>query len=64
VDIGDHVKKGDLLFKLDDKRTATRESGRPSPISRRRSSTSKRPERDYKRAKQLLDEKLIAQELF
>ena len=37
VDLGDRVKKDDLLFKLDDKRTAA-DSARPiSRISRRRS---------------------------
>src|SRR5882757_7249745 len=63
VDIGDRVKKGDLLFKLDDKELQQERSSNLTDIEKARLSLEK-AERDYNRAKQLLAAKLIAQELF
>jgi len=63
VDIGDRVKKGDLLFKLDDKELQQEKATTLTDIDKAKLNLQK-AERDYKRAKQLLDEKLIAQELF
>jgi HlyD family secretion protein len=63
VDIGDHVKKGDLLFKLDDKELQQEKATTVTDIEKAQLNLQK-AERDYKRAKQLLDEKLISQELF
>jgi RND family efflux transporter MFP subunit len=63
VDIGDHVKKGDLLFKLDDKELQQEKATTVTDIERAKLNLEK-GERDYKRAQQLLAERLIAQELF
>jgi HlyD family secretion protein len=63
VDVGDHVKKGDLLFKLDDKELQQERSSNLTDIEKARLGLEK-AERDYKRAQQLLTSKLIAQELF
>src|SRR5437879_4222980 len=63
VDIGDHVKKGDLLFKLDDKELQQERSSNLVDIEKAKLGVEK-AERDYKRAQKLLDEKLIAQELY
>jgi HlyD family secretion protein len=63
VDVGDHVKKGDLLFKLDDKELQQERSSNLTDIEKARLGLEK-AERDYKRAQQLLAGKLIAQELF
>ncbi len=62
VDIGDRVKKGNLLFKLDDKELQQQRASNLTDIERARLSLEK-AERDYKRAKQMLEEKLISQEL-
>src|SRR6476659_5027450 len=63
VDIGDRVKKGDLLFKLDDKELQQEKATTLTDIEKAKLNLDK-AERDYKRAKQLLEEKLISQELF
>jgi RND family efflux transporter MFP subunit len=63
VDIGDIVKKGALLFKLDDKELQQERSSTLTDIERSKLNVEK-GERDYKRAEQLLAGKLIAQELF
>src|SRR5437763_533505 len=63
VDIGDHVKKGELLFKLDDKELQQERSSNLVDIEKAKLGLEK-AERDYKRAQKLLDEKLIAQELY
>jgi HlyD family secretion protein len=63
VDIGDSVKKGDLLFKLDDKELQQQKASSVTAIERAKLELAK-AERDYKRAEQLLDEQLISQELF
>src|SRR5215475_9496388 len=60
VDIGDQVKKGDLLFKLDDKELQQEKATTVTDIEKAKLNLQK-AERDYKRAKQLLDEKLISQ---
>jgi RND family efflux transporter, MFP subunit len=63
VDIGDHVKKGDLLFKLDDKELQQERSSNLTDIEKAKLGLEK-AERDYKRAQRLLEEKLISQELY
>src|SRR5215468_7852669 len=63
VDIGDQVKKGDLLFKLDDKELQQERSSNLTDIEKAKLSLEK-AERDYKRAQRLLEEKLISQELY
>jgi len=63
VDIGDQVKIGDLLFKLDDAELQQQKASNVTAIERARLELTK-AERDYKRAEQLLAENLISQELF
>ncbi len=62
VDLGDRIKKGDLLFKLDDSELQQQRASNLTAIERAKLELEK-AERDFKRSKQLLDEKLIAQEL-
>src|SRR2546427_12871435 len=63
VDVGDIIKKGALLFKLDDKELQQQRASNLTDIERARLELEK-AERDYKRAAKLLAGKLIAQELF
>jgi HlyD family secretion protein len=63
VEMGDNVKKGDLLFKLDDKELQQQRASNLTDIERSRLELQK-AERDYKRAEELLTEKLISQELY
>src|SRR6266568_403789 len=63
VDVGDRVKQGDLLFKLDDKELQQQRASNLTDIERAKLELDK-AERDYRRAKRLLDDKLIAQELY
>jgi RND family efflux transporter MFP subunit len=63
VDVGDRVKKGDLLFKLDDKELQQQRAANLTDIERARLSLEK-AERDHRRAAELLKEKLISQELY
>ncbi|HVZ16578.1 MAG TPA: efflux RND transporter periplasmic adaptor subunit, partial [Terriglobales bacterium] len=63
VDIGDHVKKDDLLFKLDDSELQQQRASNMTDIEKARLGVEK-AERDYKRAQQLLEEKLISQEVY
>jgi HlyD family secretion protein len=63
VDLGDHVKKDDLLFKLDDKELQQQKASSVTDIERSKLSLTK-AERDFTRAKQLLADNLIAQELY
>lgn len=63
VDVGDIVKKGDLLFKLDDKELQQQRASNLTDIERAKLELQK-AERDYKRAQELLEEKLISQELY
>ena len=61
VDLGDRLKKGDLLFKLDDKELQQQRASNVTDIDKAKLSLEK-AERDYKRAQQLLADKLISQE--
>ncbi|MBI4325774.1 MAG: efflux RND transporter periplasmic adaptor subunit [Chloroflexi bacterium] len=63
VDIGDKVKKNDVLFTLDDKELQNQRSSSSTEIERARLQLDQ-SERNYKRAQQLFDENLISQELF
>jgi len=63
VDIGDRVKKNDLLFKLDDKELQQERASNVTGIERAKLELAK-AERDFKRSEQLLAELLISQELF
>jgi RND family efflux transporter MFP subunit len=63
VDVGDHIKKDALLFKLDDKLLQQQRASNMTDIEKAKLSLEK-AERDYKRAEQLLADKLISQELY
>src|ERR1035437_7148860 len=63
VDLGDHLKKGDLLFKLDDKELQQQRASNLTDIEKAKLNVEK-AERDHKRAQQLLADKLISQELY
>jgi RND family efflux transporter MFP subunit len=63
VDVGDIVKKGTLLFKLDDKELQQELASNLTDIDKAKLGLEK-AERDYKRAQQLLAEKLISQEAY
>ena len=63
VDIGDHVKKEDLLFKLDDSELQQQRASNVTDIEKAKLGVEK-AERDYKRARQLLEDKLISQEVY
>lgn len=63
VDLGDRVKQGDLLFKLEDKELQQQRQSSLTAIERARLELAK-AERDYQRAQGLLKEKLISQELY
>lgn len=63
VDIGDHVRKGSLLFKLDDKELQQQKASSLTAIERAKLELAK-AERDYLRAKELLAGNLISQELY
>lgn len=63
VDLGDRVKKNDLLFKLDDAELQQQRASNLTAIERAKLEVEK-AERDFKRAQQLLKDKLISQELF
>ena len=63
MDLGDHLKKGDLLFKLDDKELQQQRASNVTDIEKAKLSLEK-AERDYKRAQQLLADKLISQETY
>ncbi|MCX8107450.1 MAG: efflux RND transporter periplasmic adaptor subunit, partial [Verrucomicrobiae bacterium] len=63
VDIGDRVKKGDLLFKLDDKELQQQRASSITAVERAKLELEK-AERDYLRAKELLEANLISRELY
>ena len=63
VDIGDTVKKGDLLFKLDDKELQQQRASNLTDVEKAKLDLEK-AERDLKRAEQLLADKLISQEVY
>src|SRR3974390_2312892 len=62
VDIGDRVKKDQLLFKLDDSELQQQRASNLTDIEKAKLGVEK-ADRDYQRAKQLLAEKLISQEV-
>src|SRR5215510_6379466 len=63
VDVGDTVKKGELLFKLDDKELQQQRSSNLTDIDKTKLELEK-AQRDYKRAQKLLTDKLISQEVY
>jgi len=63
VDTGDRIKKGELLFKLDDKELQQQRSSNLTDIEKAKLELQK-AQRDYKRAERLLADKLISQEVF
>jgi len=63
VDLGDRVKAGQLLFKLDDKELQQQRASNLTDIERAKLELEK-AQRDFKRSQELLAEKLISQELF
>src|SRR5262245_12927689 len=63
VDVGDQVKKGSLLFKLDDKELQQQRASNVTDVERAALELEK-AERDFQRAERLLNDKLIAQELY
>lgn len=63
VDIGDRVKKGAVLFALDDKELQQEKSSSLVEMDRARLQLEQ-AKRDYKRNQQLHTEKLISQELY
>lgn len=63
VDLGDAVRKGDLLFQLDDRDLQIERESRETEIARARLQLDQ-AERNYLRARELFDESLISKELF
>jgi HlyD family secretion protein len=63
VDVGDKIKKDALLFKLDDKLLQQQRASNVTDIEKAKLGVEK-AERDFKRAQQLLTDKLISQELY
>src|SRR5215468_1821597 len=63
VDIGDVVKKDALLFKLDDSELQQQKASNLTDIEKGKLGVEK-AKRDYKRAQQLLRDKLISQEVY
>ncbi|HAM72644.1 MAG TPA: hypothetical protein DCM86_13465 [Verrucomicrobiales bacterium] len=63
VDIGDSVKKGTVLFSLDDRDLQIEKEGQDKEIDRARVQMDQ-AERNYLRNKQLFEEKLVSQEVY
>jgi RND family efflux transporter MFP subunit len=63
VDIGDEVKVGQMLFKLDDKELQNQKASLVTDVERAQLQLEQ-AERNYKRAQELFEENLIAKELF
>jgi HlyD family secretion protein len=63
VDVGDRVKKGQLMFKLIDKELQQQRASAVTDVEKAKLELEK-GERDFKRAQQLLADKLISQELY
>lgn len=63
VDLGDAVRKGDLLFQLDDRDLQIERESRETEIARARLQLDQ-AERNYLRARELFDDNLISKELF
>jgi len=63
VDLGDHLNKGTVLFKLDDKELQQQRAANVTDIGKAKLNLEK-AERDYARAQKLLADKLISQEVY
>lgn len=63
VDLGDAVRKGDLLFQLDDRDLQIERESRETEIARARLQLDQ-AERNFQRARELFDGNLISKELF
>lgn len=63
VDLGDEVKRGALLFKLDDKELRNQYESSKTSVERAQLELEK-SKRDYERADELLEAKLISQEVY
>lgn len=63
VDVGDTVKSGTVLFKLDDKDLQIERESKDKSVERARLELEQ-SQRDYARAQELFNGKLISQELF
>ncbi len=63
VDIGDSVKKDSLLFRLDDKELKNQRASSATEVQRARLQRDQ-SERNFKRATELFEERLISGELF
>jgi len=63
VDVGDVVKKGALLFRLNDRELQQERASNVTDIDKAKLGLEK-ADRDFKRAAQLLADKLISQELY
>ena len=63
VDLGDRLRKGTVLFRLDDKELQQERASNVTDIDKAKLNLDK-AERDYKRAQQLLADKLISQEVY
>ena len=63
VDIGDDVKKGELLFKLDDQELQNQRASSATEVERAQLQLEQ-AERNYKRAEELFEANLIAKELY
>lgn len=63
VDLGDFVKKGDLLFQLNDEDLRIEQQQRETSVARTRLSLEQ-ARRDYERAQMLFNEQLLPQQLF
>lgn len=63
VDVGDLVKQGNLLFRLDDRDLQIEKESQDKAVERTRLELDQ-AQRDFKRAEELFESKLISQELF
>jgi HlyD family secretion protein len=63
VDIGDEVKRGQLLFSLDDKELRNEKASRETEIARAKLQLDQ-AERNFRRAGELAEENLISRELY
>jgi len=63
VDIGDEVKRGELLFTLDDKELRNEKASAETEIERAKLQLSQ-AERNFRRAGELFEENLISRELY
>ncbi len=63
VDVGDTVKKGELLFKLDDSELQAQRASADKEVERTQLQVEQ-AERDYRRAVELFKEQLVSQQVF